>query len=269
MAKINVTKNYRLFGRSQDNRPVDPRRHRKLEESMKRYGFLPCYPIVCIRDRDKHLVVKDGQHRLILAEKLSLPVYWIEDEVDFDVALVNCAQRAWALRDFAHRYATAGIHVYREGLEFSERHKIPIGMTFALLGGTTTFTNVQESFFSGTFKAKDTAWAEQVASIYGPMVAKSALLKNARFLEACMAICRVKDFDGGRLIHNAERCREKLASYSTRDAYLDMIEVVYNYGRKQLVAIKIAALTAMRERNAITQAKARKNQGAAKENGKQ
>jgi len=269
MPKINVTKNYRLFGRPQDNRPTDPRKHRKLEESMKRYGFLPCYPIICTRDRDKHLNLKDGQHRLLFAEKLGLPVYWIEDEVDFDVALVNCAQRTWALRDFAHRYATAGIQVYRDGLEFSDRHKIPLGMTFALLGGTTTFSNVQESFFSGTFKAKDTAWAERVASVYSPMVGLAPVLRNARFLEACMACCRVKDFDGGRLMHNAERCREKLIAYSTRDAYLDMIETVYNFGRKQLVPIKIAALTALRERNAITQAKTKKAMKAAKENGKQ
>jgi hypothetical protein len=57
------------------------------------------------------------------------------------------------------------------------------------------------------------------------------------------------------LIGGAERCREKLVSYSTRDAYLDLLESVYNFGRKQLVSLKLPAIEAMRKRNVATKAK--------------
>src|SRR5262245_22388251 len=98
---IQTTRNYRLFERHEgENRPLNLKKHKKLIESMKRYGFLACFPLVCVRDPDGRLVVKDGQHRLAIAEMLALPVYWIEEAVDFDVAVINCTSKIWALKDY-------------------------------------------------------------------------------------------------------------------------------------------------------------------------
>lgn len=249
--KINITKNYRLFTRSDDNRPLDMRKHRKLEQSMKKYGFLSCFPIVCHRVGDaKQLVVKDGQHRLALAETLSLPVHWIEEDVDFDIADVNNAARTWGIRDYAMKHAANGLTDYREGLEFCDIHGIPIGNAFALLHGTSSFGNIRDAFVSGEFRVRDREWADAVAGIYGPLCRMCPALKNARLLEACMSVCRVKEFDAKRLLHNAERCREKLVAYSTRDAYLQMLEDIYNFGRAKLVGLRSLATMVMRERSA-------------------
>lgn len=249
--KVQVTKNYRLFGRSAENRPLDPKKHRKLEQSMKQYGFLPCFPIVCFRNADKQLIVKDGQHRLALAETLGLSVYWIEEVVDFDVALVNSAAKGWGLRDYAQKHAANGLKAYQDGLDFGDQHGLPIGTAFALLSGYTNFSNAQASFIDGTFKIKDRAWADAVAGIYGPIVLMAPSLKNARFIEACMGVCRVSAFDARRLLRNSERCREKLVPYSTKDAYLDMLEQIYNFGHAKLLGLKAEAVMAMRDRNAV------------------
>ena len=70
--RIQTTKNYRLFHRHEgENRPLDIKKHRKLSESMQAYGFLSCFPIVCVRDKEHRLVVKDGQHRLSIAESMA------------------------------------------------------------------------------------------------------------------------------------------------------------------------------------------------------
>ncbi len=249
--KIQVTKDYRLFHRHEgENRPLNIKKHKKLKDSMSLYGFLSCFPIVCVRGEDGRLIIKDGQHRHMIAESLGLPVYWIEEEVDFDVAVVNCTAKIWALRDYAQKHAVNGLSSYGEGLEFAAQHGLPIGTAFALLAGTTTFSNCTDQFIDGTFTIKDRKWADAVAGIYGPVTTMSAQVKNQRFIEACMAVCRVKEFNQKRLLANAERCREKLASYSTRDAYLDMLETIYNFGRKDLVGLKALATMAMRERNA-------------------
>jgi hypothetical protein len=247
--KIQSTKNYRLFQRSDENRPLDIKRHKKLRESLQKYGWLPEFPMVCIRDGKGNLIVKDGQHRLAIAETLGLTVYWIEATTDWDVALVNSTPKPWVLRDFAQKYAANGKTAYQEGIDFADLHHLPVGTAFALLAGTTSFTNCQVQFVDGDFKVKDRAWADAVAGIYAPIVMMAPPLKNARFIEACMAVCRVPDFDAKRLLACAERCREKLVPFSTRDAYLDMLETVYNFGRKQLVGLKSAAVMAMRERN--------------------
>lgn len=251
--KILSTKNYRLFQNNNgENRPLDVNRHRKLLGSMKKYGFLEVFPIIVTRNGDDHFIVKDGQHRLAFAESLGLPVYYVEDSTDFDVATINSTSKVWNLGDYAQKYASNGIKSYQEGLEFAEKHGLPISTAFCLLAGTTSFSNFDELFLTGKFKVKDRKWADSVAGIYGPITTmSSSMKKNARLLEACMAVCRVPDFDPSRLLSGAERCREKLLSFSTREAYLDMLETVYNFGRSKLVGLKSAAMMAMRDRSAV------------------
>lgn len=250
--KVRVTTNYRLFGNSADNRTLDVKRHKKLKESMKLYGFLACFPIICCRGKDKKLIVKDGQHRLAFAEELGLPVHWIEETIDFDVAIINNTPRVWALRDYAEMHSTQGRAVYQEGLAFAESHRLPVGMAFALLAGTTTFSNIQPAFVKGTFVIKDRTWADAVAGIYVPLVTLNRRLRTARMLEACMAVCRVKTFQAARLIQGAERCRDKLVPYSTREAYLEMLESIYNFGRSKLFPLKVEAVMAMKRRSAAS-----------------
>lgn len=257
--KISTTKNYRLFQRhSSENRPTDMKKHKRLLESMKLYSFLPEFPIVVMRDDAGNMIVKDGQHRLMIAETLGLPVHYVEAETDFDVAIVNSAGKPWVLRDYAQKFAANGLDDYAEGLRFADQHGLPVGTAFSLLAGTTTFTNCQDAFTKGDWRIKDLDWANAVAAVYAPLVKMNAAVRNARFIEACMGACRVKEFKPARLVANAERCREKLQAYSTREAYLDMLEAIYNFGRKELLGLKAAANMAMRSRNATLAAKAAK-----------
>jgi hypothetical protein len=250
---IRSTTNYRMFHRSKENRVLDLKKHKKLFESMKKYGFLQSFPISCHRNGDKNLCVKDGQHRLTIAESLKIPVYFVEEDIDFDVAEVNSTAKVWVLKDFALKYAANNLSAYQEGLEFCEQYKLPIGSGFALLAGACTFSgNINNAFISGAYKVKDRQYANDVAGVYTQLIGLSPSLKSARMLEACMAICRVDGFDSKRLIQGAARCRERLVSYSTKDAYLAMLEELYNFGRSKLFGLKAAALMAMRERNPAT-----------------
>lgn len=256
--KIRTTKDYGLFRKNAENRPIHIDKHKKLVETMKKYGFLEYFPIVVIRDTDGNLIIKDGQHRHAIAEQLKLPVHFVEATVDFDIAEINSTSKVWGLRDYAEKFAENGKEAYRIGLEFVNTHGIQVGVAFSLLAGTTSFGNTSESFYAGTFKIKDLEWANQVASIYKQMVAMSPLIKNSRFLEACMACCRVPEFKPERLIRGAERCREKLVSLSTREAYLDMMESVYNFNARQLVGLKVQAMMVMKERNIVNKKKKEK-----------
>jgi hypothetical protein len=247
--KIQSTKVYSLFERSDDNRPTDAKKHSALLESMKKYGFLVEFPIVVSApNKSGKRTVEDGQHRLLFAEQLGLPVFWVEKSQDFDIAVINSTAKTWSLPDYARKYAANGLDAYKDGLEFAERNRLPIGTAFALLSGTTTFSNFQEEFRSGNFTVKDRKWADDVAGIYVPMVALAPEIRNARFIGACMAVCRVELFEPKRLLENARRCREKLVPYSTQEAYLNMLESVYNFGRKQQVGLKALASMAMKAR---------------------
>lgn len=248
--KIQSTRNYRLFKRSADNRVFDLGKHKRLERSLRKYGFIPAFPIVCSRNGAKQLTVKDGQHRLTIAESLGLPVFWVEDQTDFDIAEINGTAKTWDVKDYAAKYAANGNEHYQEILDFADQHSIPIGIAAGLLAGTG-FTNVRNAYLAGEYKVKDRSFATSVAGIYVPICTLSSAVKNARFLQACMGVCRVPQFEAKRLLQNTQRCREKLVAYSTADAYLNMLEEIYNFGRKQLFGLKAAATMAMRDRNPV------------------
>ncbi len=246
--QINVTRDYSMFTRDSDNRDVNVKRHRLLLASMKKHGFLSAYPIVAHKNGSGKWHIKDGQNRFTIAQSLDLPIHWVEDESDFDIAEINNTQVVWNLRDYAQKYSRNGIKEYTEAMEFSERHRLPIGLGFAMLAGTTTFQNIKDDYVSGKYRIRDRKWAESVAAVYTKLYALSKDLKHKSFLEAVMAVCRVEDFSATRLLQNAQRVRDKLVGYSNREANLDMLEEIYNYGRSKLFPLKISAITVMRER---------------------
>jgi hypothetical protein len=250
--KVQITKNYRLFQRHDgENRKLDLGRHKKLVESMRNNGFLQCFPIVVYRNEKGVFIIKDGQHRHAIAEELGLPIAYVEEPSDFDVAEINSTAKVWQLRDYIERHAAKGDPDYAEVLEFSARFGIAIGNAVKMLGGTTVLHNVKDAVFSGNYKVKDREWAHNVASLYSQLAAINKDVKTGRLLEACMAVCRVKSFNAKQLIANATRCRDKLVPYSTRDANLDMIESLYNFNRHKLIGLKAEALNALRSRSPI------------------
>lgn len=256
---IQQTKDYDKFVRSDANRVTNLKKHKKLEESMGKYGFLPYWPIVVRENGNGTFYIEDGQHRHVFARQLELPVFYVVAQDDFNIAEVNNTQKVWHPVDYAEMYAAQGLKDYAGGLEFMHTYGLAVGAAFALLAGTTTFSNIDDAFRRGEFKIKDREWANSVAGLYTQIVALSSDVKNTRFLEACMAVCRVDRFDPRRMIQGAKRCRDKLANYTTRDAYLSLCEELYSFGRKQLVPLKIEAAMAMRERNAVTQAKKKRS----------
>lgn len=257
--KATATKNYRLFQRSNENRCLNLPKHKPLLESMKKYGYIKEYPIICLRNGSNTLYVKDGQHRLAFAEELGLPVWYTVTDLDFDIAMVNNGQSPWVIRDYAEKFASNGLKAYQELIEFSDSHGLSIGVCASLLGGTVSFSNVRNVYYAGEFKIKDLDFANTVASLYAHYKSLSSAVANMRFLQACVAICRVADLDIDRMYRQGEKCRDKLVAYSNRDAYMQMLEEVYNYGRSKLCPLKMKAIESMRDRDPIVKrAKAKK-----------
>lgn len=246
--KILVTRNYDLFDRSAENRPVDLDKHKKLFASMTELGFMFEFPIV-VRQTSNGLIIEDGQHRFAVAQELGLPVYYVVTTADFDVAALSLTTKVWSPEDYAQKFAGQGIQDYARCIEFADKHKLPVAKAAAVLGGCCDYGNVKPLFITGKFRIKDEKWAVQVLNLYRPLVQLSAEVKNMRLMEACMGVCRVKGFDAERLLKSAATCREKLVSYSTKEAFLEMLEEIYNFRKRPRVALKVEAENAMRDRN--------------------
>lgn len=248
--KLRTTKDYSMFVSSDNNRPTDDSRKR-LMESMKAHGYLAAYPLFCIRTSSGKLEIQDGQHRLLTAQTLGLAVWYVILNEQVNIANLCATQKTWVTSDYAKCYAAQGKSDYVRLLEFVEKHKIPVALAAAVLAGTCSYSNCRQAFVSGTFKIKNSSLAETVATIYGRFYRMSSSVRNVRLLAAVYAVCMTSGFDPARMIENAARCQEKLVSYSTTAAYLAMLEDIYNFGRKNRVAIKVPAENIMRERNPV------------------
>ncbi len=249
--EIKKTDKYSLFEKHGDNRKLKLSKHRKLTRSMEEFGFLPYWPVVVGHNGNGKFKIFDGQHRVEIAQSLGLPVYYIISDIEFNIATINDTQRTWDTIDYAEVYAEKGIRAYQDGLAFMQEHNIAIGQTFALLAGVTSYSNVENSFKQGNFRVKDFPWAEKVVGVFCPIRAMTAKINRSAFLQACMSTCRVNYFDISRMVTSAEKQRDKLESFSTRDAYLDMMETIYNHGRqaKNTRPLKFDSIETMRKRS--------------------
>lgn len=249
MKKINTTKNYGLFSLSQVNRPIDLKKHAGLKASMLEYGFLEEFPIVCLRDDNKNLIVWDGQHRFTIAQMLGLPIHWVEATSEFNVSKVNGGQRAWVPRDHAESWSRQGRQDYTELLLFCDQNNVSTGRGASLLAGTATFNNIIKSFIAGDFKIVDKTFAQQVAMSFTSITRINKLCNSARLIEALMAVHRVAEVDPERLAERIAKCPEMIKQHGTRDAYLTMIEDIYNFRKQTTLPVKFLAEKEMRLRN--------------------
>lgn len=256
--KLHVTRNYDLFRYAEGNRTLQPKKHRALFRSMQEYGFLFSFPIVVRRGEDGHLYIRDGQHRLHFARELGLSVYYIEDDKPWNVAKINSTPEKWTPRDHAERHAAEGLTDYQTLLEFADRYSISIMTAVGLLSGLSSSVATSSNgphlarFHDGSWTVGDLGFAHAVARCYVGLAMLSKQVRNARLISALSAVVRIWEFEPERLLSGAERCRNKLIAYSTVDAYLDMLEEIYNFGRKRLVSIKVPAQAIARDRNVAT-----------------
>lgn len=247
---VKQTRRYNIFEYNSDNRAVNIARHRRLLQSMKKYGFLPWWPIVVRRIGKSSFVILDGQHRYAIAKELGLAIWYIVSDNRFDIAVINDTQKTWQARDYAEVFQAQGKQDYSIGLEFMQNHGLPIGVCFAILSGQVSYSNVEIAFKAGKFKVVALPWATLVAKTYTPIASLKKEAKHSKMLEAIMVCCLVEVFEPSRLINMAEKNRDMLVSCSNREGFLVMLERLYNFRRspKHKIPLKHLAEVAYAEK---------------------
>lgn len=247
-----ITKNYGMFVETKDNRPIQVEKRGLLRKSMMKYGYLPEYPVVCVRGKDKKLYVRDGQHRLKIAEELGLPVHYVITEHQAEIWEVNNTQKAWSMRDTAMCFAGQGNKQYLELLDFAEQNTVPLNLALQLLSdqACANGSNLTSKFRSGGFVVKNRQSADRVMKLYHGITKFNKAIKDRFFLDALISVCRLAGVEDDRFTRGASRAAEHLKKYGTRDGYLEMLEELYNYGRSKKTPIKVSAQNAVASRNA-------------------
>jgi hypothetical protein len=240
VAEILETTDYLKFSASKGNREVNIGRRRGLIASMKKYGFLDSGAISVIKQKSGSLVVHDGQHRLAAAEMLGIPVKYIIEDVPYDVVeIVNTAVR-WNHADYARKWAEDGVESYKKLIAFSEKYSLPVGHALSLLIGSNSGGSMTP-FREGKLVIRNEAMAHKIAKTFREIVEIDKNLDKRMFLRAISYCVRIPGFDLDRLLQACKRHRQLLRNEPTCEAFLGMIESVYNYRNANKIPVKFEA----------------------------
>jgi hypothetical protein len=259
---LQKTRNYAQFAMTKENREVNllalRPQHKKLRASMQRYGFLPAHPLHVRTNGGKYVVI-DGQHRLAFAKEFGIDVYYVVDEANVDIAEVNQAQAGWRPIDYARKWSTSGRKDYADVLAFAETYGIPLATSFAINANTIFGANVSEKILMGEYKISSTDRAARIGLMFRSIWSRAKSMKDNALVNALYACTFVDGFEDYRIMEAAQKRIHLFSKQPTRDAYLQLLEEVYNFNRKVRVPIKFEAEEAMRKRSDVTNVHKRRN----------
>ncbi len=246
--KLNATRNYGLFELADFNRDVE--KTKRLEVSMKQHGYIPAYPLHIVRNGSRKLLIKAGNHRFVVAQRLGIPVFYIICEDTATIQELEGATIHWTLKSFLQSFSRCGMVDYQVVAEYVERTGIPLVCAMSMLGGHSAGSgNFQRAFKGGTYRITDKDHAEQVAMII--QRCKDAGFKHATvnlFVAAISRSLRVPSFSAKKFMQRVESHAGLLCRQVHLDAYMDMIESIYNRGSQSKIPLAFMAKQAAQDR---------------------
>ena len=248
MAKILKTTDYSMFNiRKGFNRLVNigTKTRRDLKRSMEEHGFIPAYPIFCMK-REGKLWIVDGQHRHALAQILKIPLYYIICNAEVNVAEISNTQVTWKVVDYARAFSNAGYPDYTELLEFSKEHSIALSTCVGILGNSWEGNGSTKmvAFREGNFKVTSRELADRIARLYRTLRGYNRVVCGRSFTAALFAFC-LTGLSEERLLKKAKKYPDRLYKFGDRNGYLGMFHDLYNIGLSQKVDVKIKAENAL------------------------
>lgn len=163
---LQSTTDYAKFEICQFNRKVEKTKY--LKESMKKHGYIPAYPIHCVKLPNGKLQIKGGHHRFEVAQELGIAVFYVVSDDDADIHEIEDATNRWSQKDYLDSFVNCGHSDYIQLREFHERTKLPLGICSSMLTGESASSNNKgRKFRLGEFKITEEGvkHAEMVADV--------------------------------------------------------------------------------------------------------
>lgn len=226
---LHSTKDYTKFELCQFNRNVEKTKH--LRESMKKHGYIPAYPIHCVKLPNGRLQIKAGHHRFEVAQELGIAVYYV---VSDDIATIHELEKStiqWSQKDFMQSFVRCGNEHYTRLQEFHNRTGMPLGICIAMLTGRTASSRSKvEKFKHGEFTIDEqgAAHAEQVAAIVRFCCDVGIKANDSIFIQTVSRCLFVAHFSAETF---KKRCETNVSMFRpcrTLDEQTDLFELVYN-----------------------------------------
>lgn len=253
MNHLGVTNNYGKFELLKFNRDVE--RTARLEESMKRYGYIAAYPLHVTTAKNGKFTIKAGHHRFYAARKLGIPVYYVVCDDQASIFELEESSNRWSVNDYLSAHAREGKNPdYLKVREYCDETGICINNAISLLGGHTAGTgNFQKPFKQGTFRIKkgcDKAEIIKDIVLHAKRCGVS-FYNNTLFVQAVSRVIWVEDFSVFKFKSKIKSFAAIMEKKANLQQYLDLIEDIYNRQSRDKIPLAFMAAKKAKERNVV------------------
>ena len=209
---------------------------------------------------NENLEIIDGQNRFLAAKQIGAPIYYyiINGLGIYDVASLNSYGKNWSSLDYVKMWAALGKDEYKKALAFNaEFPDISLQNALTILSGASKRTVLghiltdktlekragreikQSSIKDGSFIIKDLDHSRYVARCvmeYKPFAKPGVqIYKQQTFVVAMVRLLRAERFDNAELVRKISLYPSMFYRCTTAKQYIDMLEELWNYKRRQKV----------------------------------
>jgi len=231
------TKDYSIFTFMKGNRNVNPFNLKRITESMK---VNPLFSPIMVNEKFE---IIDGQHRFLASKELGLPINFIivEGYSIKEVHILNTNSSNWKRLDYLKGYVDLGLKPYIKFNEFMNEFPI-FGIKAAL--HIVTYKNINQEktksnyFENGNLKTFDYNYAAELAKNiidYGNFYDG---YDRPAFVVACTSIMNHKNYDHRQMMAKLSRKPQQITDQTNHKLYIDQLEEIFNYSRREKKSLK-------------------------------
>ena len=235
---IQQTKNYSIFKFIEGNREKISESHvKKLVESIKMRNMLDKRPLLVTKNYE----ILDGQHRLIAAKQLNVPVYYQiqEDSKTEDILLLNTVQK-WTMPDYFNYYVVNGYPNYIRLKEFMINNKLTLNLAYGIVCGRgIVWKDFKEGklVFDNNTVSSDLKMCRQTVDYICKMNGKSNYTASMKFWRAFLKLIKYEEFDYKKWMNNLERMISRVGPRTSEEEYLKMFMSIFNWRAKTRITL--------------------------------
>lgn len=239
MPTIQKTNDYSLFKSIDGNRSKNRLHIDKLKKSMESNYLFTAIVV------NKHYQIIDGQHRFEAIKELGLDLYYIvmPDYGIYEVQVLNQNSKDWNFGDFLDGFCNMGLPDYLHFRAFKNHFGFSYNLCLALLMDTNSeqpCIDHRKVFESGTFKIKNIERAYDRAEKMTEVGKYYDKHKNRRFTSAYLKLLNNPNFDHSEFISKLQLQPTKLKDCANATQYIELIEEIYNYKRREKVNLRFS-----------------------------
>lgn len=237
---IKETRDYKLFKLLDSNREIDEGHVKDLMSKMKNDNLLEVNPIQV----NEQFQVIDGQHRLKAAEKLGIPVYYVQSPRlrEKHIINLNITKKTWSLADYMHHHCTKQKPEYLKLQKFIEENDISLNLAIALCDHWRSAKAIQrfrdgDFVFNEAFGKELIEKANAIIELIKQRIGFKPFLRSTSFFKAICVMLGTANIDHQLFYQKIEMQLPKIGHQTSVKLYCDMFLEIYNYKMKNKVSI--------------------------------